>query len=258
MNSEQVARHFDLSGKVILVTGGSRGLGFEMSRAFAQAGATTVISSRKQAGCDEAAAAIREETGQESLPLACHVGDWDDCDRLVEACYARFGRVDVLVNNAGMSPVYDSLSSISRELWDKVIAVNLAGPFRLAAVVGERMLQGEGGAIINVSSTAAVMPTAAEVPYGTAKAGLNNLTAGLARTFAPKVRVNCIMPGPFLTDISAAWGDDIKAAIGSIVPLGRAGEPEEIVGVALYLASDASRYTTGSVIKVDGGMAYGN
>ena len=101
-------------------------------------------------------------------------------------------------------------------------------------------------------------PTAAEIPYGTAKAGINNLTAGLARTFAPRVRVNCIMPGPFLTDISAAWSDDIKAAIDAIVPLGRAGEPEEIVGVALYLASDASRYTTGSVIKVDGGMAYGN
>jgi NAD(P)-dependent dehydrogenase (short-subunit alcohol dehydrogenase family) len=258
VNQEKIAQHFDLTGKVILVTGGSRGLGFEMCRAFAFAGATTIVSSRKQDSCDRAAEAIHKETGQECLPLACHVGDWDACDALVEACYEKFGRIDVLVNNAGMSPPYESLSSISRELWDKVIAVNLAGPFRLSALVGERMVRGEGGSIINVSSTAAVAPSPAEIPYGTAKAGLNNLTAGLARTYAPKVRTNCIMPGPFLTDIADAWSDEIKAAIGAVVPLGRAGQPEEIVGVALYLASDASRYSNGSVIKVDGGMAYGN
>lgn len=258
MNPEKVARHFDLSGKVILVTGGSRGLGFEMCRAFAQAGATVVISSRKQDACDRAAETIHRETGQECLPIACHVGDWDACDALVDSCYGKFGRIDVLVNNAGMSPVYDNLSSVTRELWDKVIAVNLAGPFRLAAVVGERMARGEGGSIINVSSTAAVVPSPAEIPYGAAKAGLNNLTAGLARTYAPKVRTNCIMPGPFLTDIADAWSEDVKAAIGAIVPLGRAGQPEEIVGAALYLASEASRFSNGSVIKVDGGMAYGN
>jgi NAD(P)-dependent dehydrogenase (short-subunit alcohol dehydrogenase family) len=258
MNTEQIARYFDLSGKVILVTGGSRGLGFEMCRAFAQAGATTVVSSRKQEACEQAAQRIRQESGQESLPLACHVGDWEACDALVEACYQQFGRIDVLVNNAGMSPVYESLSGVSRELWDKVIGVNLAGPFRLSALVGERMVQGEGGSIINVSSTASVAPSPAEVPYATAKAGLNNLTAGLARCFAPKVRTNCIMPGPFLTDIAEAWSDEIRAAVSAIVPLGRAGQPEEIVGIALYLASDASRFTNGSVMKVDGGMAYGN
>ena len=258
MNVEQTARHFDLTDKVILVTGGSRGLGFQMSMAFAEAGATTIISSRKQAGCDEAARVIREQTGQDSLAVACHVGDWDACDALVEACYSAYGRIDVLVNNAGMSPVYESLSSVSRELWDKVIAVNLAGPFRLSAVVGERMAAGSGGSIINVSSTASVMPSAAEVPYACAKAGVNNLTASLARAFAPAVRTNCIMPGAFLTDIADAWTDDIKSAIAAIVPAGRAGEPEEIVGIALYLASEASRYTNGSVIKVDGGMAYGN
>ena len=201
---------------------------------------------------------IAGETGATCLPLACHVGDWDACDALVDAVHEKYGRIDVLVNNAGMSPRYESLSSVSRELWDKVIGVNLAGPFRLAAVIGERMAQGNGGSIINVSSTAAVAPGAAEIPYATAKAGLNNLTMGLAHTFAPEVRSNCIMPGPFLTDISEAWSDEVKAAIGAVVPLGRAGQPEEIVGVALYLASDASRYTNGSVIKVDGGMAYGN
>jgi NAD(P)-dependent dehydrogenase (short-subunit alcohol dehydrogenase family) len=258
MDPQKVARHFDLTGKVALVTGGSRGLGFEMCRAFAEAGASVVVSSRKLEACERAAQQLAGETGRECLAMACHVGDWEACDALVEQCYDRFGRIDVLVNNAGMSPHYDSLSSVSRELWDKVIAVNLAGPFRLAAVVGERMAAGDGGSIINVSSTAAVAPSPAELPYATAKAGLNNLTAGLARTYAPKVRTNCIMPGPFLTDISEAWSEETHATIGAIVPMGRAGEPGEIIGVALYLASDASRYTTGTIIKVDGGMAYGN
>jgi len=256
MDTAAIAAKFDLSGKVILVTGGSRGLGLAMSRAFAQAGASVVISSRKAAACEAAAQAIEAETGQPCCGIACHVGDWDACDQLVEAVYQRFGRIDVLVNNAGMSPLYESLSSVTRELWDKVIAVNLAGPFRLSAVVGERMVAAEGGAIINISSTAAVAPGAAEVPYGAAKAGLNNLTQSLARAYAPKVRTSCIMPGPFLTDISNAWGDDIKQALAAIVPLGRAGEPEELVGAALFLASDASSFANGAVIRLDGGMVF--
>jgi NAD(P)-dependent dehydrogenase (short-subunit alcohol dehydrogenase family) len=256
MDTAAIAAKFDLSGKVILVTGGSRGLGLAMSRAFAQAGASVVISSRKAAACEAAAAAIEAETGQSCCGIACHVGDWDACDALVEAVYRRFGRIDVLVNNAGMSPLYESLSSVTRELWDKVIAVNLAGPFRLSAVVGERMVAAEGGAIINISSTAAVAPGAAEVPYGAAKAGLNNLTQSLARAYAPKVRTNCIMPGPFLTDIANAWGDDIKQALAAMVPLGRAGEPEELVGAALVLASDASSFANGAVIRLDGGMVF--
>jgi NAD(P)-dependent dehydrogenase (short-subunit alcohol dehydrogenase family) len=258
MNSATVAGYFDLTGKVIVVTGGSRGLGLAMSRAFAHAGATVVISSRKQEACDQAATLLTRETGASCVAIACHVGDWEACDALVDKVWEKYGRIDVLVNNAGMSPPYESLTGVSRALWDKVIDVNLAGPFRLSAMVGERMVGAGGGSIINVSSTAAVAPSAAEIPYGAAKAGINNLTQGLARCFAPTVRCNCIMPGPFLTDIARAWSDDVKSAIGAIVPLGRAGEPAEIVGAALYLASDASRYSTGSIIKVDGGMAYGN
>ena len=135
MDAKKTAAHFDLSDKVILVTGGSRGLGLAMAHAFAAAGATVVVSSRKQDGCETAAADITAASGQQCLAIACHVGDWDACDALVEQVYERFGRIDVLVNNAGMSPLYDSLASISRELWDKVIGVNLAGPFRLAAVI---------------------------------------------------------------------------------------------------------------------------
>ena len=257
MDSERTASHFDLTGKVCVVTGGSRGLGFEMCRAFAAAGANLVISSRKQQACDTAAEQISQQYGSKCLPFACHVGDWDACDALLDAAYQEFGQVDVLVNNAGISPLYESLTSVTRELWDKVIGVNLAGPFRLSAVAAERMSTAQGGSIINVSSTAAIAPGAAEIPYAAAKAGLNNLTQSMAHIFAPKVRCNCIMPGPFLTDISDAWDENVKSAINAIVPMGRAGQPEEIIGIALYLASDASAYTNGALIKVDGGMAFG-
>ncbi|MFK8050169.1 MAG: SDR family NAD(P)-dependent oxidoreductase [Halioglobus sp.] len=257
MDSEQTAAHFDLTGKVCVVTGGSRGLGLEMCKAFAAAGANLVISSRKREACDIAAKQITKDYGSKCISVACHVADWDACDALLDAAYEEYGRVDVLVNNAGMSPLYDSLTSVSRELWDKVIGVNLAGPFRLSAVAAERMSALDGGSIINVSSTAAIAPGAAEIPYAAAKAGLNNLTQSMAHTFAPKVRCNCIMPGPFLTDISDAWDENVKNAINAIVPMGRAGEPTEIVGIALYLASDASKYTNGALIKVDGGMAFG-
>jgi len=247
---------FDLTDKVAVVTGGTRGLGKEMVLAFAQRGAKVVVASRKRDACEAVAAEVARATGREALGVACHVGRWADCDALVDAAYARFGRVDVLVNNAGMSPLYSSLTAISEELYDKVLNVNLRGPFRLSTLVGERMMAGEGGAIINVSSCAAVMPTAGEVPYAAAKAGLNNLTIALSRAFAPRVRVNCIMPGPFLTDISNAWTPEMIAGLGKIIPLGRGGQADEVVGAALYFASDASRFTTGAVLKIDGGLAY--
>lgn len=256
MQTEKIARYFDLTDKVIVVTGGSRGLGFAMSRAFAEAGARVVVSSRKADACARAAELIERDTGRTCLPLACHVGDWEACDALVEAVYEKYDRIDVLVNNAGMSPLYESPSKVSRELFDKVIGVNLAGPYRLSAIVGEQMARGDGGSIINVSSIAAVAPSAMELPYAAAKAGLNNLTQGMAHTFGPKVRCNCIMPGPFLTDIANAWTEEVKRAMTALVPMGRAGHPEEIIGAALYLASDASRFTNGAIIKVDGGAAY--
>ncbi|TML38162.1 MAG: SDR family oxidoreductase [Actinobacteria bacterium] len=247
---------FDLSGKVAVVTGGSRGLGRAMSMAFARHGASVVIASRKAEACALLADEISVATGAQALGVGCHVGRWEDCDHLVDAAYEAFGRVDVLVNNAGSSPLYSSLPEVSEELFDKVVAVNLKGPFRLSSLMGSRMAAGSGGSIINVSSIAAVQPSPGELPYAAAKAGLNCLTVGMARAFAPKVRVNTIMPGPFLTDISKAW--DLEAFAETArraIPLGRGGEPHEIVGAALYLASDASSFTTGAVIKVDGGAA---
>jgi NAD(P)-dependent dehydrogenase (short-subunit alcohol dehydrogenase family) len=245
---------FDLTGKVALITGGSRGLGFAMTRAFAAHGADVAIASRKFEQCEQAARDI-EAIGREAFPYACHVGNWDELDGLVDAVYERFGRLDILVNNAGMSPVFPSLDQVSEALFDKVVAVNLKGPFRLTAVAGKRMAEGDGGSIINISSTAAVTASSTAQPYGAAKAGLNAITRTFAEILAPKVRVNCIMAGPFLTDISKAWDmDAFERQAKAAMPLGRAGRPEEIIGAALYLASDASSFTTGTILAVDGGL----
>jgi len=246
------AELFDLSGKVALITGGSRGLGREMALAFARAGADVVIASRKADSCERAADEVRA-LGRRALAHACHVGDWTALDGLVDAAYAHFGKVDVLVNNAGMSPLYPSLAEVSETLWDKVLGVNLKGPFRLTANVGTRMAAGDGGSIINVSSIAAIRPTPTETPYAAAKAGLNALTEAFAHAFGEKVRVNCIMAGPFLTDISKAWDPKMVQYMSATSALRRAGNPDEIVGAALYFASAASSFTTGAILRVDGG-----
>jgi NAD(P)-dependent dehydrogenase (short-subunit alcohol dehydrogenase family) len=155
-----------------------------------------------------------------------------------------------------MAPVYPSLVEATEELFDKVVAVNLKGPFRLSALVGARMVAGDGGSMINISSIAAQRPQVHDIPYAAAKAGLNTMTLGLATALGPKVRVNCVMVGPFLTDISKAWDlENFKAFAEKHYPLGRLGEPHEIVGTALYLASDLSSFTTGTVLTVDGGVS---
>jgi NAD(P)-dependent dehydrogenase (short-subunit alcohol dehydrogenase family) len=244
-----------LDGKVALVTGGSRGLGRQMVLAFARAGADVIIASRKQQSCDDVAREVAESTGQRALAQDCHVGLWSDIQRLVDVSYDEFGRIDVLVNNAGVAPLYPSLAEVSEELFDKVVAVNLKGPFRLNALVGARMIDSGGGSIINISSVAAVKPAPGDLPYAAAKAGLDALTAGFALAYGPKVRVNSIMAGPFFTDISKSWDRKKFDEVVKAYPLGRGGEPPEIIGAALYLASDMSSFTTGSVLRVDGGMA---
>jgi len=242
---------FDLTGKIALVTGGSRGLGREMVLAFARAGADVVITSRKLGGCQEVAREV-EALGRKALPVACHVGHWDEIDALVEAAYTAFGKVDILVNNAGMSPLAPSSAETSEELFDKVVGVNFKGPFRLGAVVGERMAAGDGGSIINVSSTGALMPQPRFGPYAGAKAALNALTQVLALEYGPKVRVNTLSAGPFLTDISLSWPEEHRTKVRSA--LGRPGDPAEVVTSALYLASPASSFTTGALLRVDGGL----
>jgi NAD(P)-dependent dehydrogenase (short-subunit alcohol dehydrogenase family) len=245
---------FDLTGRVALVTGGTRGLGRAMVDGFARAGADVVVASRNGDACIEVADEVARETGVRTIGHAVHVGRWADLGALVDASYDHFGRVDVLVNNAGMSPLYESVDTVSEELFDKVIAVNLKGPFRLAALVGTRMAAGDGGSIINISSAGAVRPRPDILPYAAAKAGLNALTIGLAHTFGPTVRCNAIMAGTFLTDVSKSWDKAAFAERAQSFALRRGGEPDEIVGTAIYLASDASSYTTGAIITVDGGQ----
>jgi len=250
---ERGAMTFDLTGKVALVTGGTRGLGRCMVSALAAAGADVIVTSRNADACRDVAEQVSKESGRRALARACHVGRWNEIGGLVDDAYAEFGHIDVLVNNAGMSPLYPSLDTVSEELFDKTIAVNLKGPFRLSALVGTRMAQGDGGSIISIASTAAIKPRPAYVPYAAAKAGLIALSEGLARTFGPSVRVNVVMAGPFATDITAGWDWDAFNAKVREFALGRIGQPTEIVGAVLYLASDLSSYTTGALIRVDGG-----
>lgn len=243
-----------LAGRVALITGGSRGLGKEMAQAFAAAGADLVIASRRIDGCRELAARLSEKYGCRALPVAANVGDWAECDALIEAAYAEFGRVDVLVNNAGISPLYPSLAEVGESLFDKVIGVNLKGPFRLVAEIGTRMAAAGGGSIVNITSVAATRSDVIALPYSAAKAGLNNLTEGFAQAFGPTVRVNAIQCGPFETDIATHWPDEFRAQFATTVALGRPGRPDEIIGAALYFASDASSFCTGSILRLDGGI----
>ena len=243
-----------LEGKVALVTGGSRGLGREMVLAFAEHGADVVIASRKLDACEVLADEVRSRFGRRAVPAAANVSDWSQCDELVEAAYSEFGHVDVLVNNAGMSPLYPKLSDVSEALYDKVFATNLKGAFRLTALIGERMLEAGGGSIINISSNASLRPDPMFLPYAAAKAGVNALTEGFAKAYAPTVRVNTIICGAFRTDISKAWPDGLEDVARQQILLDRIAEPAEVVGAALFLATDASSYCTGTQLRVDGGV----
>jgi NAD(P)-dependent dehydrogenase (short-subunit alcohol dehydrogenase family) len=250
---------FDLSGKVAVVTGGSRGLGRTLVDGLASAGADVVVASRKLDNCQRAAEEVASSTGRRALALACHVGKWEDCDRLIDDVVNAFGRIDVLVNNAGMSPLYPSLPELSQELFDKTMAVNLRGPFRLACLAAERMAARDGGSIINISSIGSLGGGGGKgrgglaLPYACAKAGLNVMTLGLAQAYAPKVRVNAVLPGSFWTDVSKHWPDGLVKA--EAIPLERIADPREMVGAVTYLASEASSYTTGALLRVDGGVA---
>jgi len=248
------AELFDLSGKVALVTGGSRGIGRAIVRTLADAGADVVISSRNLESCQLLADEIERETGRSALAYAAHAGRWEELPGLIDAAYERFGHLDVLVNNAGLSPRYDSLTSITEELWDKVYAVCVKGPFRLSALAAERMAADRGGSIVNISTTGAVEPYPWGVPYHSAKAALNNMTVALGKACGPHVRVNAIMPGAIETDITRQWDmDAFTSRAQKTLALQRIGQPEEIAAAALYLASEASSYTTGAVMSIDGG-----
>jgi len=241
---------FDFTGKVALVTGGSRGLGYQMVKAFAERGADVIIASRKLENCETVAEEMRA-LGRRTLAVSAHVGKWPDCDRLIEEAYAEFGRVDILVNNAGMSPRMPS-HEVTEALFDSVVNLNFKGPFRLATQIAKRMKDAGGGCIINVTSSGSMMPLPQTVPYGSSKAALNAMSRSLAWEYAPEVRINTLSPGAFRTDIVEAWPDKGQGPIP--IPRGHAAEPEEIVTAALFLASPASVNVTGSLVRCDGGQ----
>lgn len=244
---------FDLTGKIALVTGGSRGLGYRMVMAFAERGADCIIASRKIENCEEVADEVRS-LGRRALAVQVHAAKWDSIDALIETAYAEFGRIDICVNNAGMGPAAPS-HEVSEQLFDSVVGLNFKGPFRLATQVAKRMADGDGGVIINVTSSGSLVPLPGVVPYGSAKAALNAMSRSLAAEYGPTVRVNTLSPGPFLTDISTAWTPEARETADNAA--GRPGDPDEIVTAALFLASPASSFTTGALVRVDGGMPIG-
>ncbi|MGB9228005.1 SDR family NAD(P)-dependent oxidoreductase [Mycobacterium sp.] len=247
---------FDLTDRVVLITGASRGLGAAMSVGLAQRGARVIIASRKLHACEELAARINDAGGQ-AHPLACHVGQWESLEAVVDVAVSRWGRLDGLVNNAGMSPLAPSLLETSETLFDKVIGVNLKGPTRLTALAATAMAPTGGGSIVNISSLASVRPTPVATVYAAAKAGLNALTTATAREYAAAgVRVNGIICGTFDTDAASGFvrNPDLRPEVVRPIALGRVGRPDEVVGAVIYLISDASSYTTGSLMTIDGGV----
>ena len=249
---------FDLTGKVAIVTGSTKGIGRAMVQGLAEAGASVVVSSRKQDLCDQVAAEVAAATGAATLGLACHVGQWDEVPAFVDGVMERFGRVDVLVNNAGINPARVTPSDMTLDYWRKVFSVNLEGPLRTSQLIAPIMRDGGGGSIVNIGTMAAYSGGANICAYGSSKAGLLNLTKSMAMDWAPwKVRVNLLSPGPFMSEMMEG-GARTSPGYLELVANGtlqkRVADPSEIVGPVLYLASDASSFVTGDDISVSGGM----
>ncbi|MDB5968659.1 MAG: short-chain dehydrogenase [Hydrocarboniphaga sp.] len=250
--------NIDLSGKVAVVTGGSRGLGLEIARGLARAGASVAIASRRLESCQVVAEELIAAGGQASAH-AFDAGRWEDCDRLFAEVTARWGSAQILVNNAGKSPVAPSSLETSQDLFDKIIATNLRSVFRLSALFGTQMRDALGGAIVNISSSGSLRPDPSFAPYAAAKMGLNVLTQTFAQEYGPKVRVNTVMPGPFHTGATAAWShsEAFERHARRNLPLQRGGNPPEIAGAVLFLVSELSSFTTGACLTVDGGHSIG-
>lgn len=246
----------DLTGKVALITGGSRGIGRAIALGFAQAGASVVLASRKQPALDGVAEEIRQAGGT-ALPVAAHAGDEDALAALVEKSLAEFGQIDILVNNAATNPHFGPLLEATPALWDKILQVNLRGAFLLCRLVVPGMRTRGGGSIINMASVEGLRPSKGLGVYSVSKAALIMLTQALAQELGPDgIRVNALAPGLIKTDFSAAlWQSPAVAeAATARTPARRIGDPGDVVGAALFLASPASAYVNGAVITVDGGL----
>jgi NAD(P)-dependent dehydrogenase (short-subunit alcohol dehydrogenase family) len=249
---------FDVTGRVCVVTGSTKGIGRAMAQGLAEAGAKVVVSSRKQDLCTAGAEQIATDTGAQVLGLACHVGDWEAVPSFVEQVIDHFGTIDVLVNNAGINPAPTTVSDMTIEYWRKVFSVNLEGPLRMAQQIAPVMRDHGGGSIVNVITMAAYSGGPNVCAYGASKAGLLNLTKSMAQEWAPwGVRVNALCPGPFMTEM-VEGAERVREGFIDMIADGtlmkRVADPSEIIGPVLYLASDASSYVTGDDISVSGGM----
>jgi NAD(P)-dependent dehydrogenase (short-subunit alcohol dehydrogenase family) len=253
---------FSLKGKVAVVTGGGRGIGQAIAFGFARSGAKVVITSRKTQDLEATAAEIRA-FGGEALPLPAHLGKMDEIQKMVDIVMERFGRIDILVNNAGASPAMGSVLECEERLWDTIMNLNLKGVYFVSQAVARVMKKQGGGKIINIASIDGFNPEPGVSIYSVSKAGVRMITKAFASELAPlNIQVNTIAPGPISTKMmNSHWAhlapeeaEKAKAALEKILPTGRIGQPDEIVGAALYLASEASSYTTGTEIVIDGGI----
>ena len=237
-------------GKIILITGASSGIGKACAIQLAAHGAHVILQARGEEALKEVANIIESNGGKASV-YPVDLSDFNQINNAAERIKSEVGVPDVIINNAGMGPAVPS-PDVPETLFDSVVNLNFKGPFRLASIVGKKMKAAGSGSIINISSSGALQPLPNVVPYGSSKAALNAMTVSLAHEFSPEVRVNAISAGPFLTDIAKAWTPEAREKSDNAA--GRPGNPDEIVTAALYLASPASSFTTGSIIRVDGGM----
>ncbi|HEX7121212.1 MAG TPA: SDR family oxidoreductase [Gemmatimonadaceae bacterium] len=255
MSGETVVSH-DLTGRVALVTGATRGIGRAIASALARAGATVVVCSRKDVAVAATVEAFRE-SGLRVEGIVANVGRPGEPERLVQLALERCGGIDILVNNAGVSPIHGPLTAMTPEAFDKIMAVNLKAPLLLAQLALPSMIARGGGVVLNISSIGAIVPEPDLGVYSASKAALVNLTKTMAREWGPhNIRANAICPGIIQTDFSAAlWKDESRRSPAlQRQPIARLGTPEDVAGLALYLASDAASFCTGSVFVIDGGQ----
>ncbi len=245
----------DFTGKTVFVSGSSRGIGEALVRAFAANGADVIVSSRDQDACDAVAASIRESGGS-AKAKACHAGRMEDVASVFDWIKAECGKLDVLVNCGGTNPFYGLIGDTPEAAFDKTIDVNLKGPFYLSAEAVKMMKESVGGAIVNVASINGISPGHLQGIYSMTKSAMINMTKAYAREYGGDgIRVNAICPGFVETNMTKVFtsNEDVMKSVVNQFPIARAGQPQDMVGGVLYLASDAAAFTTGTTLVMDGG-----